>query len=551
MLRRDSLLFPLCICLLLPCSCFFVGNDFLPHLPLLEIREGAIERLVAIYKRLLPSLGGYLSENSGELNLSRIDVLLSDLGLVEESIFKQRKGKEDFIKQRDANRNAQLSTRRAATMAQRESALAFAEQEGYSAVKGGLNTHGNAVQPHIKREMQRLADVKPVISGGDSKANAAAAQAAAAHSGKKRKKAEDEEAEGAKVKLEDEPTSAASSSAAASSPTDDADAEKAARKKARKQRKLDKAAAAKANDDVDPDEDEVNDPSYREGEEGKTRKSKHKKAAARNDSSDSSSSSDEPSSDDDDAADKKSRKRRMKQKEIKALERAASKAAKLKSDHSVKDEFAEQEQAVDNLAKSSSVAAAAALDKVAENLDFGAILNRKLKALERPGETEDDDPNAPPKDPVRFGEDGWKERYYQCKMHIAREKKEDAVIFHKLFKSYAEGLCWVMKYYCESRMRWHAAWSAPPCTPFVALCIFAHLSIVCLLLCPRRYQTKAAHHGLGIIRSTMLRWLPTWRTSIDTKSISRCRSRSPLWDSSWVCCRRCLHTRCRTRAATS
>lgn len=37
--------------------CFFVGNDFLPHLPSLEIREHAIDRLVRLYKNAVYTTG--------------------------------------------------------------------------------------------------------------------------------------------------------------------------------------------------------------------------------------------------------------------------------------------------------------------------------------------------------------------------------------------------------------------------------------------------------------------------------------------------------------
>lgn len=67
--------------------CFFVGNDFLPHLPSMQIREGALDAIMAMYKNCLPSLDGYLTEE-GRINFSNCDVLFRDIAKYEEDFFR-------------------------------------------------------------------------------------------------------------------------------------------------------------------------------------------------------------------------------------------------------------------------------------------------------------------------------------------------------------------------------------------------------------------------------------------------------------------------------
>ncbi|KAI9677301.1 MAG: 5'-3' exoribonuclease 2 [Trizodia sp. TS-e1964] len=70
--------------------CFFVGNDFLPHLPSLDIRENGIDTLIAIWRDNIPIMGGYLTSD-GHVNLERAQLILDGLAKQEDAIFQRRK----------------------------------------------------------------------------------------------------------------------------------------------------------------------------------------------------------------------------------------------------------------------------------------------------------------------------------------------------------------------------------------------------------------------------------------------------------------------------
>lgn len=87
--------------------CFFVGNDFLPHLPSLEIREGAIDRLIKLYKNAVRKTGGYLTD-SGVVALERVQLIMQELGEVEDEIFKNRRQTELEFRKREKDKKKRL-----------------------------------------------------------------------------------------------------------------------------------------------------------------------------------------------------------------------------------------------------------------------------------------------------------------------------------------------------------------------------------------------------------------------------------------------------------
>ena len=71
---------------------FLVGNDFLPHMPTLDIGDGAFDLLFDIYKehRQTWGEGHYLTESGTISDPHRLEVFLAAVGAVETDILEQR-----------------------------------------------------------------------------------------------------------------------------------------------------------------------------------------------------------------------------------------------------------------------------------------------------------------------------------------------------------------------------------------------------------------------------------------------------------------------------
>ncbi|KAG5175687.1 XRN 5'-3' exonuclease N-terminus-domain-containing protein [Tribonema minus] len=104
--------------------CFFVGNDFLPHLPSLDIRDGALDFLQNVYRRKLPAIGDYLTLPGGEVNLRGVAVIMAEVGEIEDEVFRRRRSAEE----KDAIRRGQGNSMRRAGGAGRVGAAAVRDQ---------------------------------------------------------------------------------------------------------------------------------------------------------------------------------------------------------------------------------------------------------------------------------------------------------------------------------------------------------------------------------------------------------------------------------------
>ena len=175
--------------------CFFVGNDFLPHLPSLDIRENGIDTLIAIWRDNIPLMGGYLTKD-GHVDLDHCQLILNGLAKQEDAIFRRRKETEDR-REAGAKRRKMEGDRRNSDRFNgggNSGSRNGRASPDYSSANGSRN-RGRPSEPttappdlqlfrpskgHISKEERAITHAMVVDRGAVSKANEANKSAAAA-----------------------------------------------------------------------------------------------------------------------------------------------------------------------------------------------------------------------------------------------------------------------------------------------------------------------------------------------------------------------------------
>lgn len=160
--------------------CFFVGNDFLPHLPSLDIRENGIDTLIAIWRDNLPAMGGYLTQD-GHVEFRKAQLIMQGLAKQEDGIFRRRRQVEE---RKAANERRRKQENEERSKKRRRSSPSY-EAPGANRSRGGDNAAPNGLElitparGELTKEARELTHSMVVNRGAVYKANAANKSAAA------------------------------------------------------------------------------------------------------------------------------------------------------------------------------------------------------------------------------------------------------------------------------------------------------------------------------------------------------------------------------------
>lgn len=166
--------------------CFFVGNDFLPHLPSLDIRDNGIDTLLAIWRDNIPAMGGYLTKD-GHVDFQRAQHILQGLAKQESAIFRRRRQAEERKATNERRRKDEQRSREEEENARKRRR----SSPDYSSPAGNKGRRGGNVAPpsemelitpgrgELSRQTRELTHSMVVNRGAVYKANQANKSAAA------------------------------------------------------------------------------------------------------------------------------------------------------------------------------------------------------------------------------------------------------------------------------------------------------------------------------------------------------------------------------------
>jgi len=160
--------------------CFFVGNDFLPHLPSLDIRENGIDTLIAIWRDNIPAMGGYLTED-GHVDFRKAQLIMQGLAKQEDAIFRRRRQAEERKAANEKRRKQEAeerSRKKRRSSPSYESSNRSRGGDGDAAPPNGLELITPA-RGELTREARELTHNMVVNRGAVYKANMANKSAAA------------------------------------------------------------------------------------------------------------------------------------------------------------------------------------------------------------------------------------------------------------------------------------------------------------------------------------------------------------------------------------
>ncbi|KAI3438142.1 hypothetical protein D9Q98_000583 [Chlorella vulgaris] len=409
--------------------CFFVGNDFLPHMPTLEIREQALELLMATYKRLLPTLG-YLC-NGAALHLDRVERFIMDVGQHEDAIFSRRMRMLQRQKERrknDQGRNMKWSAR-APSRDQAAHAQPVHGGSKSAALSAALKRPSASLTLGPARPMEQqaaAASAPPAVNGGAAPAtNKSAAQLLKERiiAGAKRGAA----AAAEEAKVEEKGAKAGAGAEQAAQGEEEAPPSKKPRGDVAAETVQEPASTPAAGAETkSPAAALLWEQLAVKKEEGPVAAAGGGDAAMADDVEAAAASAVE-------------------------AEAAAAEAGDEEGDEDLgggeEEEEAEAEEVLQELVGDADIdpAAAAANAKLVE--DFKAKMKDDLK-----DKADCFDEMVQHEEKLRLGESGWKERYYEEKFGLAAG--EQAGQIRELVHAYVEGLCWVQRYYYDGVASW-------------------------------------------------------------------------------------------------